>query len=46
MFEYIKGTIDSIFPGSIVIDNNGIGYKIYVAIRSLKLSVKQYITSR
>ncbi|MBQ3475424.1 MAG: Holliday junction branch migration protein RuvA [Bacilli bacterium] len=31
MFEYIKGTIDSIFPGSIVIDNNGIGYKIYVA---------------
>ena len=31
MFEYIKGSIDSVTPGYIVIDNNGIGYKVYVA---------------
>ena len=31
MYEYIKGKIDSVNPGYIVIDNNGIGYKIYVS---------------
>lgn len=31
MYEYIKGTIDSVNPGYISLDNNGIGYKIYVA---------------
>ena len=31
MYEYIKGTIDSINPGFISLDNNGIGYKIYVS---------------
>ena len=31
MFEYIYGRVDSINPGYIVLDNNNIGYKIYVA---------------
>ena len=31
MYEYIKGTIDSINPAYISLDNNGIGYKIYVS---------------
>lgn len=31
MYEYIKGTIDSINPGFISLDNNGVGYKIYVS---------------
>ena len=31
MFEHIKGKIDNITPGYIVIDNNGIGYKIFVS---------------
>lgn len=31
MFEYIKGKIDEITPGFIVLDNNDIGYKIYVS---------------
>ena len=31
MFEYIYGKIDSINPGYIVVDNNNIGYKIFVA---------------
>ncbi|MBO6195151.1 MAG: Holliday junction branch migration protein RuvA [Bacilli bacterium] len=31
MYEYIKGIVDSINPGFITIDNNGIGYKIYVS---------------
>ena len=31
MYEYIKGKIDSVNPGYIVIDNNDIGYKIYVS---------------
>ena len=31
MYEYIIGKIDSIDPGFICLDNNGIGYKIYVS---------------
>lgn len=31
MFEYINGKIDSIESNYIVLDNNGIGYKIYTA---------------
>ena len=31
MFEYIFGRIDSVNPGYIVVDNNNIGYKIFVA---------------
>ena len=31
MYEYIKGTIDSINPAYISLDNNGIGYKIFVS---------------
>ena len=31
MFEYIKGKIDMIDSGYIVLDNNNIGYKIYVS---------------
>ncbi|MBR2712156.1 MAG: Holliday junction branch migration protein RuvA [Bacilli bacterium] len=31
MYEYIKGTIADINPGFISLDNNGIGYKIYVS---------------
>ena len=31
MYEYIKGIVDSINPGFITIDNNNIGYKIYVS---------------
>ena len=30
MYDYIKGKIDSVNPGFISLDNNGIGYKIYV----------------
>ena len=30
MFEYINGKVTIIESGYIVIDNNGIGYKIYV----------------
>ena len=28
MYSYIKGVITEIMPGYIVLDNNGIGYKI------------------
>lgn len=31
MYEYIIGKIDSVNPGFISLDNNGIGYKIYVS---------------
>ena len=31
MFDYIKGTITNIKHNSIVVDNNGIGYLIYVS---------------
>ena len=31
MYDYIKGTISSIKNNAIVLDNNGIGYLIYVA---------------
>ena len=31
MYEYIKGSIDYIDPGYITLDNNGIGYKIFVS---------------
>ena len=31
MYEYIIGKIDSVNPGYISLDNNGIGYKIYVS---------------
>ncbi len=31
MFEYIKGTVAHLYPGYIVIDNQGIGYKILMA---------------
>ena len=31
MYDYIKGTITSIKNNSIVVDNNGIGYLIYVS---------------
>ena len=31
MYDYIKGIIDSVNPGYISVDNNGIGYKIYVS---------------
>ena len=31
MYEYIKGMIDNVEPGYISLDNNGIGYKIYVS---------------
>lgn len=30
MYSYINGIITDIFPGSVVLLNNGIGYKIYV----------------
>ena len=31
MFEYIKGTVTEINSGYIVVDNNGIGYLVYVS---------------
>ena len=31
MYDYIKGTITNIKHNSIVVDNNGIGYLIYVS---------------
>lgn len=31
MFEYIRGTVAHLYPGYIVIDNQGIGYKILMA---------------
>ena len=31
MYEYIIGKIDSVCPGYIVLDNNKIGYKLYVS---------------
>ncbi len=31
MYEYIKGIVDNVNPGFITIDNNGIGYKVYVS---------------
>lgn len=31
MYEYINGVVTMITPSNIVIDNNGIGYKIFVA---------------
>ena len=30
MYSYIKGVITEIMPNYVVIDNNGIGYKIFV----------------
>ena len=31
MYEYIIGKIDSVNPGFVSLDNNGIGYKIFVS---------------
>ena len=31
MYEYIRGIVDNVNPGFITIDNNGIGYKVYVS---------------
>ena len=31
MFEYIKGKIEEIESGYIVLDNNGLGYQIFTA---------------
>jgi len=31
MFEYIKGTLKHIYPGYVVLETNGIGYKILMA---------------
>ena len=31
MYEYIIGKVDSVNPGYISLDNNGIGYKIFVS---------------
>lgn len=31
MFEYIKGKIDNIESNYIILDNNGVGYKVYTA---------------
>lgn len=31
MYDYIKGTVVSINPGFITLDNNGIGYRIFVS---------------
>ena len=31
MFEYIKGIVTNIKPNGIVLENNGIGYFIYVS---------------
>lgn len=38
MFEYIKGSLVNICEGYIVIDVNGIGYKIYTAVNDPKLN--------
>ena len=31
MYEYIKGKVDSVNPAYISLDNNGVGYKIFVS---------------
>ena len=35
MYAYIKGTLEDKAADSVIIDNNGIGYKIYMAINSI-----------
>ena len=35
MYAYIKGTLEEKLADSVVIDNNGIGYRIYMAINSI-----------
>lgn len=46
MYDYIKGKIEQIEPSYIVIDNNGIGYKVYTPkpyIFNINEDVKVYI---
>ena len=49
MYEYIKGKIADIEANYIVIDNNGIGYIVYVAspysykIEDTKIYIYQYV---
>ena len=31
MYSYIKGIIDEVTSSSVVIDNNGIGYNVFVS---------------
>lgn len=31
MYSYISGKVDSLFEGLVVIDNNGIGYNVFVS---------------
>ncbi|RBP46615.1 Holliday junction branch migration protein RuvA [Garciella nitratireducens] len=35
MFDYMKGTLEEILEDSIIIENNGIGYKIYISKQTL-----------
>lgn len=34
MYEYIKGTLINLSPTEVVIDNNGIGYKILISLQT------------
>lgn len=34
MYDYIKGTVSEINPAEIVLDNNGIGYKILISLQA------------
>lgn len=34
MYEYIKGTLVNLSPTEVVIDNNGIGYKILISLQT------------
>ncbi len=35
MYSYIKGTVEEIYIDSIVVENNGIGYKINVSSNTI-----------
>ena len=49
MFDFIKGTLEEVLDDSIVVDNNGIGYRIFIPSRiledlpELKKPIKIYI---
>lgn len=40
MYEYIRGTVQEVHPGYMVLDNNGIGYHIFIA-NPFRLSTKK-----
>ena len=44
MYEYILGTVVDIYDDCLILENNGIGYKIYITSNAIsKLKLKDYV---